>query len=81
MFSHRSAYLYYEKAVSAIIDWLEHNNRYNFDLKRIGTSGWSFGGYLTLGPRHLIEGFPVPLEMEALVTSNNVTKWPLSQSM
>jgi dipeptidyl aminopeptidase/acylaminoacyl peptidase len=36
----------YEKAVSAIIDWLEHNNRYNVDLKRIGTSGWSFGGYL-----------------------------------
>ena len=36
----------YEKAVSAIIDWLEHNNRYNIDLKRIGTSGWSFGGYL-----------------------------------
>jgi len=36
----------YEKAVSAIIDWLEKNNKYDIDLKRIGASGFSFGGYL-----------------------------------
>ncbi|MBM3173791.1 MAG: alpha/beta hydrolase [Chloroflexi bacterium] len=36
----------YEKAVSAIIDWFEVNNKYHIDLKRIGVSGWSFGGYL-----------------------------------
>ena len=36
----------YEKAVSAIIDWFEQNNKYNINLKAIGISGWSFGGYL-----------------------------------
>jgi len=36
----------YEKAVSSVIDWLEANNSYSIDLKRIGVSGWSFGGYL-----------------------------------
>ncbi len=36
----------YEEAVSAIIDWFEHNNVYGVDLMRIGASGWSFGGYL-----------------------------------
>ena len=36
----------YEKAVSAIVDWFEQNNRYGIDLNRIGTSGLSFGGYL-----------------------------------
>lgn len=37
----------YEKAVNAIIDWLEENNRYNINLGSIGTYGWSFGGYLS----------------------------------
>ncbi len=36
----------YEKAVSAIINWLEQNNGYGINLKKIGISGWSFGGYL-----------------------------------
>ena len=36
----------YEKVVSSIIDWFEQNNKYSINLKRIGTSGWSFGGYL-----------------------------------
>jgi alpha-beta hydrolase superfamily lysophospholipase len=36
----------YENVVSAIIDWFEQNNKYNINLERIGTSGWSFGGYL-----------------------------------
>jgi alpha-beta hydrolase superfamily lysophospholipase len=36
----------YEKAVSAIIDYLEKNNKYHIDLKRIGVEGWSLGGYL-----------------------------------
>lgn len=38
----------YEKAVSAIIDWFEENNRHDhLDLGRIGTIGMSFGGYLS----------------------------------
>lgn len=37
----------YEKAVSTIIDWFEEDNKYGIDLERIGTSGWSFGGYLS----------------------------------
>ena len=37
----------YQEAVSTIIDWLEQNDKYNIDLKRIGTNGWSFGGYLS----------------------------------
>jgi len=37
----------YENAVSAIIDWFEQNNKYNINLQKIGTSGWSFGGYLS----------------------------------
>ena len=36
----------YEKVITAIIDWFEQNNRYSINLKRIGTSGLSFGGYL-----------------------------------
>jgi dienelactone hydrolase len=36
----------YEKAVSAIIDWLEQNDKYNINLSKIGATGWSFGGYL-----------------------------------
>ncbi len=36
----------YEKVVSTIIDWFEANNRYNVNLRKIGTAGWSFGGYL-----------------------------------
>jgi alpha-beta hydrolase superfamily lysophospholipase len=36
----------YENAVSTIIDYLEENNKYNIDLKRIGVEGWSLGGYL-----------------------------------
>jgi len=37
----------YEKAVSAIIDWFEKGNKYDIDLKRIGTLGFSLGGYLS----------------------------------
>ena len=36
----------YEKAVNAIIDWFEQNKANEIDLKKIGISGWSFGGYL-----------------------------------
>ncbi|MCJ7655347.1 MAG: prolyl oligopeptidase family serine peptidase [Dehalococcoidia bacterium] len=36
----------YENVVSAIIDWFEQNDKYSINLNRIGTSGWSFGGYL-----------------------------------
>ena len=36
----------YEKAVSSIIDWFEQNNKYSINLKKIGASGFSFGGYL-----------------------------------
>ena len=37
----------YEKAVTAIIDWFEENNTYNIELRKIGTTGMSFGGYLS----------------------------------
>ncbi len=37
----------YHKAVSAIIDWLERNENEHMDLKRIGTLGFSLGGYLS----------------------------------
>jgi len=37
----------YEKAVSATIDYFEENNPCDIDLERIGTEGWSFGGYLS----------------------------------
>lgn len=37
----------YEKAVGAIIDWLEENDKYNINLERIGTLGFSLGGYLS----------------------------------
>jgi len=37
----------YEKAVSAIIDWFEENDIYNINLNKIGTLGWSLGGYLS----------------------------------
>ncbi|MFW9997427.1 MAG: alpha/beta hydrolase family protein [Candidatus Odinarchaeota archaeon] len=37
----------YEKAVSTIIDWFENNNKHSIDLDRIGTIGWSLGGYLS----------------------------------
>jgi dipeptidyl aminopeptidase/acylaminoacyl peptidase len=36
----------YEKVVSSIIDWFEKSNNYGIDLKRIGVTGLSFGGYL-----------------------------------
>jgi len=36
----------YESVISTIIDWFEKNNEYDIDLRRIGASGWSFGGYL-----------------------------------
>lgn len=37
----------YEKAVSAIIEWFEENNKYNINMGKIATIGWSFGGYLS----------------------------------
>ncbi|MFN2234990.1 MAG: alpha/beta hydrolase family protein [Anaerolineales bacterium] len=37
----------YEKVVSTIIDWFEEDNPYYIDLTRIGTVGWSLGGYLS----------------------------------
>jgi len=37
----------YEKTVSTIIDWFEENDIYNIDLSKIGTLGWSLGGYLS----------------------------------
>jgi len=36
----------YEKAVTAIIDWFNENDKYNIDLARIGAVGFSLGGYL-----------------------------------
>ena len=36
----------YEKAVTAIIDWFNENDRYDINLARIGTVGFSLGGYL-----------------------------------
>ncbi len=36
----------YEKAVTAIIDWFNENDKYNINLARIGTVGFSLGGYL-----------------------------------
>jgi len=36
----------YEKVVTAIIDWFELTNSYNIDMRRIGTLGFSLGGYL-----------------------------------
>lgn len=35
----------YEKAVTALIDWLEADNRFGIDLSRIGALGFSMGGY------------------------------------
>jgi dienelactone hydrolase len=37
----------YGKAVSTIIDWFKKNNNYDIDLKRVGTLGFSLGGYLS----------------------------------
>ncbi|UCF85573.1 MAG: hypothetical protein JSV50_08065, partial [Desulfobacteraceae bacterium] len=37
----------YEKAVSTVIDWFEENDKYNINLKRIATVGFSLGGYLS----------------------------------
>ena len=37
----------YHEAVSAIIDWLEQNEDEHMDLKKIGTLGFSLGGYLS----------------------------------
>jgi alpha-beta hydrolase superfamily lysophospholipase len=36
----------YEKAVTAIIDWFNENDKYNINFARIGTVGFSLGGYL-----------------------------------
>jgi alpha-beta hydrolase superfamily lysophospholipase len=36
----------YETAVTALIDWLEANDRFGIDLTRIGALGFSMGGYL-----------------------------------
>lgn len=36
----------YHKAVSAIIDWFEHNQQYPIDRNRIALVGFSLGGYL-----------------------------------
>lgn len=33
----------YEKAVSALIDWLREHDDYNIDLEKIGTVGMSLG--------------------------------------
>ena len=37
----------YDRAVSTIIDWFESNNNYNINLEKIGTLGFSLGGYLS----------------------------------
>ena len=37
----------YEKVVSTIIDWFENNTNYNINIKKIGTYGMSYGGYLS----------------------------------
>lgn len=47
MWQHLKFILDYESAVSAIIDWFEAHNTYGLDLTRIGTLGWSLGGYLS----------------------------------
>ena len=36
----------YETVVSAIIDWFNERNNHDIDLERIGTLGFSLGGYL-----------------------------------
>ncbi len=36
----------YHEAVSAILDWLEQNEKDHVDLERIGALGFSMGGYL-----------------------------------
>jgi alpha-beta hydrolase superfamily lysophospholipase len=36
----------YHRAVSAILDWLEQNEKDHVDLERIGALGFSMGGYL-----------------------------------
>ncbi len=47
MWQHMKMIPDYEKAISTIIDWFEKENKYAIDLTRIGTSGSSFGGYLS----------------------------------
>jgi len=37
----------YEKVISTIIDWFNKNNDFKIDLNKIGTIGFSFGGYLS----------------------------------
>ena len=37
----------YHQAVSAIIDWFENQDPYDMDLDKIGTVGFSLGGYLS----------------------------------
>lgn len=37
----------YENVVSTIIDWFEKNNNFKISLNKIGTLGFSFGGYLS----------------------------------
>ncbi len=38
----------YEKAILAIIDWLEVNNDFNINIDRIGVMGISFGGFSSI---------------------------------
>lgn len=38
----------YEKAIHAIIDWFEINNKFNVDIERIGVIGISFGGFFSI---------------------------------
>ena len=49
----------YEKTISTMINWLEENNKYNIDFKKIATYGISLGGIFHFGQLLLIREFVV----------------------